>query len=303
MFAGRGLLPLLIVVATIAAMAGAPATVRAGQGLLVPAYFYPGTGGPGGVGDGWAAMTAAASQVPVTAIFNPDSGPGPGEDPTYAAAMTSLEHAGGKVVAYIYTDYGNTPVSTVESEVQTYLGQYGGLINGFFLDGMSNLPGEVSYYNQIYTFIKGLSSSNQVIGNPGTATDQAYLTTPTADTFVTFENDAAGYPGATPPSWVDDYPASDFANVIYDQTSVSGMLADLALAAQRNVGSVYVTDEPINPPSGYLYDQLPSYWDQEVAALAAVPEPGPLVHAAICGALGLAYVGGRKLRGWTLARR
>ena len=55
-------------------MAGIPATARADLGVLVPAYFYPATGGPGGSGDGWAAMTAAAGQIPVTAIFNPNSG-------------------------------------------------------------------------------------------------------------------------------------------------------------------------------------------------------------------------------------
>ncbi len=49
------------------------------------------------------------------------------------------------------------------------------------------------------------------------------------------------------------------------------MMADVALAAQRNVGYVYVTDETLPNP----YGQLPSYWDQEVAAISAasVPEP------------------------------
>ncbi len=76
----RGRLPrVLCVVAALAAMAAAPTSARAGGvGVLVPSYFYPGTGGPGGVGDGWAAMAAAASQIPVTAILNPDSGPLPG---------------------------------------------------------------------------------------------------------------------------------------------------------------------------------------------------------------------------------
>ena len=85
---------------------------------------------------------------------------------------------------------------------------------------------------------------------------------------MTFENDAKYYAGATPPSWVYDYSSSHFANTIYDQPTVQGMMADVALAAQRNVGYVYVTDQPINPPTGYLYDRLPSYWNQEVAAVA-----------------------------------
>ena len=66
-----------LVIAAVAALVwSAPA--RAGDlGALVPAYFYPGTGGAGGVGDGWAQMATAASQIPLTAIFNPDSGPFP----------------------------------------------------------------------------------------------------------------------------------------------------------------------------------------------------------------------------------
>jgi len=114
--------------------------------VLVPAYFYPGTGGPGGVGDGWATMAAAASQLPITAIFNPDSGP---------------------------------------------------------------LP------------------------------------------------------------------------------TVAGMNADLALAVQRNVGYVYVTDQDLPNP----YAQLPSYWDQEVAAIDSIgstPEPSGWILA-ILGATGCSF--------------
>ena len=269
-------MPILL---ALAGILGTPAAVRGGSmGILVPAYFYPGTGGTDGYTDGWAEMTAAAAIVPITAIFNPDSGPGPSTDPNYVNAMTSLEAAGGKAVAYVYTDYGNTPLSTVEGQISTYISQYHGLINGFFLDGMSNLATNVGYYNTLYNFIKGLASSYQVIGNPGTATIPAYLAPGTkgADTLNTFENDAKYYAGSTPPSWVFGYPRSAFANTIYDQPTTAGMLADVTLAFQRNVGQIYVTDQPINPPTGYLYDRLPSYWDQEVAAVASVPEPTSL---------------------------
>src|SRR6185437_11144484 len=102
--------------------------------------FYPGSGGPGGAGDGWSAMAAAANQISVTAILNPDSGPVSGPaDPNYVNAMTNLENAGGKVIAYVYTNNGGTPLATVESEVSIYINQYGNLIDGFFLDRMNVL--------------------------------------------------------------------------------------------------------------------------------------------------------------------
>jgi hypothetical protein len=282
---------------TILAMAVAPAAAQAGAlGVIVPSYFYPGTGGPGGVGDGWAAMTAAASQIPVTAILNPNSGPGPSADSNFVTALTNLEGAGGKAIAYIYTDYGNAPLATVESQVNTYISQYGPLINGFFLDGMSNLPAQLPYYDTLYAYIKGLSSSYEVVGNPGTATDQSYLApgTKAADVFLTYENDDQAHPyiSSPPPSWVYGYPAGDFASSIYDQPTVAEMQADVNAAISFNVGSVFVTDQTLNPPTGYLYDQLPSYWDQEVAAIKAAdaaPEPATLLIWSAAGLVGCAF--------------
>ena len=50
------------------------AVALAGQvGIIVPSYFYPGTGGPGGSGDGWASMAQAAATVPITAILKSPS--------------------------------------------------------------------------------------------------------------------------------------------------------------------------------------------------------------------------------------
>ncbi len=253
-------------------------------GIIVPAYFYPGTGGPGGVGDGWAAMASVASEVPITAILNPDSGPLPGPaDPNYVTAMTNLEAAGGHVDAYVYTDYGATPLATVEGQLATYITQYGSLINGFFLDGMSNLPSEVSYYQTLDSYIEGLSSSYTVIGNPGTLTPSGYSST--ANTLNVFEGSSADFSGLSPA----DYSSRQYSYTVYDATTTSAMLSDLNEALAFNAGDVYITDQPLNPPTGYLYDQLPSYWDQEVAAIAAanapapVPEPGKGAMAILSG--------------------
>jgi Spherulation-specific family 4 len=289
-----------LILTILSVFVGSPSVYADNIGVLVPAYFYPGTGGTGGVGDGWAAMASAAGTISVTAIFNPDSGPLPGPpDPNYITAMTNLELAGGKVVAYIYTDYGAIPLATVEGEITTYLSQYGNLsshpisnlINGFFFDGMSNSPGEVSYYQSLYSFVKGLGAQYEVMGNPGTATNSSYLAAspPAADTFMTYEGSASGYTSAN----TSTGPSSLYSTTIYDQATVAGMQADITFAAQNNVGYVYVTDQSLNPPTGYLYDQLPSYWDQEVAAIAAasVPEPGSItlmVSGCMVAALGIA---------------
>ncbi len=298
---------LWIFVAAFAALIGSPAAARADVGILVPSYFYPGTGGPGGSGDGWAAMTAAASKVQITAVLNPNSGPGGSEDPAYAAAMANLEAAGGKVVAYVYTNSGNADLSSVESQIKTYITQYGSLINGFFLDGMfianttinGSLVDTLPYYQSLYGYIKGLSSSYTVIGNPGQpflngVTPQQYLST--ANIFNIFEGpNTAPSPGAPGfndypygVNWFQSEPSNRFANTIFDVPANAGnplqsstMLADLSKALQLNAGNVYITGQTLPNP----YSQLPSYWNQEVAAVAAVPEPNSLTIVLATGGL------------------
>ena len=75
-------------------------------------------------------------------------------------------------------------------------------------------------------------------------------------------------------NWFRRYPSDRFSNIIYDAPA-SALFADINKAVQLKAGHVYVTDLTGSNP----YDQLPSYWDQEVshiADLAPVPEPGTL---------------------------
>jgi hypothetical protein len=296
----KRVLPRWIFAAAFAAMAGV-STARADVGILVPSYFYP-TGG--GVGDSWGTMIASAGQVHITAILNPNSGPGNSADPNYTSAMTLLENAGGSVVAYVYTNNGNAPLATVEGEINTYISQYGGLIKGFFLDGMflantiinGNPVDTLPYYDSLYGYIKGLSQSYTVIGNPGQpflngVTPQQYLST--ADVFNIFEGTNAGfssYPYGL--NWFQTYSSNRFDNTIFDVPTASAMVADLGKAVGLNAGYVYITDQTLPNP----YSQLPSYWDQEVAAVASIPEPSSLTIVLTTGGLlGMARFARRRL--------
>jgi hypothetical protein len=297
----KGVSLLLISVVAFTAMVAEPTPARADVGTIVPSYFFPGTGGPGGSGDGWAAMDAAAGQVHLTAILNPNSGPSsdPNVIAAYTAATTNLEAAGGKVVAYVFTNDGNTPLATVEGQISTYITQYGKLINGFFLDAMFLTPSTLSYYQTINSFIKGLSPSYTVIGNPGQpflngVTPQQYLST--ADVFNIFEGpntdpnpsnpQFANYPYGV--NWFQSYPSNRFSNTIFDVPANAGdplhssaMLADLAKAYKLNAGDIYITNGMLPNP----YSQLPSYWDQEVAAISSLPEPSSLTMVLVTGSL------------------
>jgi hypothetical protein len=232
--------------------------------LLVPAYFYP---APGGDWDRMAA--AAAGGTPVTAILNPDSGPGSSADPVYAAAINTLRGDGGHVVGYVHTQNSNgslRSLKTVEAEVLKYKSFYH--LDGIFVDEMKTISSAVSYYHNLYDFIKSQSPSYEVIGNPGTNTQEAYLTAPAADVLVDFEDNQSSYKSQTPASWVDKHASSHSGNIVGKATTVSVMDADLAQARRQNAGFVYVTDQDINNDNT-AYTRLPTYWTQEVAAVRA----------------------------------
>ena len=92
---------------------------------------------------------------------------------------------------------------------------------------------------------------------------------------MTFENNDQTQPYASSPpySWVFGSPASDFANTIYNQPAAADMAADVNTAPAYNAGYVFVTDQSTPNP----YGELPSYWNQEVAAIqsAFVPVATP----------------------------
>jgi len=305
---------LVLTVPVVLFLAAVPTNqARADLTALVPAYFYP--GGPSLTY--WNQLDQAAHQINVDVIVNPNSGPGTTTDPNYLSAIQNLDATPyGKAFGYVGTDFGMRPLAAVESDIQGYLNLYGThAFAGFFIDQMSVLPTTLSYYQQIYQFIKTtLGTSYTVIGNQGSpflngVSPQNFLST--ADVLNIFEGPNTGpagavgfnnYPYGLP--LFPNYPSNRFANIVYDVPADAGnpsqssaMLADLSKAVQLNAGTVFFTDGT----GGNPYDHLPSYWDQEVAAIASVPEPDTLTMLASGGLLSsLAYAvrqRGRKQRG------
>jgi hypothetical protein len=226
--------------------------------VLVPAYIYPTPGGA------WDQMAAAASKVSITAILNPDSGPGSGVDPNYVAAVNKLQAAGGRVIGYVHTSYddGSISLATVEPQINDYRAWYH--VNGIFVDEMTADANtqHVQYYEAIDQYAHQLQSGWTVVGNPGTTTTQDYARLPVADVIVNYENNT-GYSSFTPPTWKANYPASRFANIVYGVSTVAAMQTDVSLAAHRDTGWLYVTDGNGTNP----YGALPSYWNQFLTAI------------------------------------
>lgn len=228
--------------------------------IVVPAYFYP------SAGSDWNDLNAAAAEVPITAIMNPFNGPGNSLDANYVAAVNSFRAAGGRVIGYVYTSYNARPLQQVLADIDRYDNWYN--IDGIFVDEMANTgPAErLNYYKDIYDHVKAIDPNWEVMGNPGTSTIEQYLTWPTADRLMVFENVGANYPGYTPSSWNFDYDRSHFVHLVHTEPSSANMLSDLGLAVQRNAGGIYITDDVLANP----WDRLPSYWQQHVAAVAAI---------------------------------
>lgn len=237
--------------------------------ILVPAYFYPDA--DAGL-HYWDALTAAAPRVSITAIMNPDNGPGSAFNSDYRAAVDALRSAGGQVVGYVHTAYGGRSIDLVKTDIDRYAAFYA--MDGFFVDEMSNQSSGLAYYQTVYDYIKGLSPAYHVFGNPGISTQESYLSI--ADTLVTFEGSPTtdaltpyGYDiHGEPDAWARAYPAERFGHLIYGVADAGTMQSLIVLAASRNADYVYITDDGQPNP----WDTLPAYWDDEIAAVG-VPEP------------------------------
>jgi Spherulation-specific family 4 len=287
---------LLAALAATAAVFASTAPAHAVE-LLVPAYFYP-TSDPART-NYWTQLTESArAGAKITAILNPNSGPGDAVDRDYLAAINSFRDAGGTVLGYVYTCYGRNDcagtlpdsrtVQDVLNDAAKYREWYG--VSGVFLDEMSNNLSEVRFFEQVAAGLRRAAPRAPIFGNPGTAVPVEYLGV--ADTLVTFEQGAGNYNNlSTRQPWMDTEPANRQAHLHFNVNTEAQMRSLLAQAQRLNVGYVYITDDCYyegdktctNP-----WNTLPSYWKAEVAAVTAVPEL-PTVWMALAGATALAW--------------
>jgi len=221
-------------------------------GILVPAYFYPPTD--------WDGLNWAAARVPLAVIVNPGSGPGAAQDANYVSAVTNLRAAGGKALGYVYSSYAARDTNAIKADITDFFNFYP--LDGIFIDEMQNAAAtdDYHYYAGLDAFIQSKGTNLLVTGNPGTTTQESYLAT--VDVLMTFENHATNYPAYGPDGWVTNHLARQFCHVVYAVTNAMAMTNVVNLAARRNAGWIFVTDE--NNNAGNPYDRLPAYWTNEV---------------------------------------
>ncbi|MFZ1081400.1 MAG: spherulation-specific family 4 protein [Candidatus Kryptoniota bacterium] len=221
--------------------------------VLVPAYFDPGTS------NYWDRLAMRAAKMPgrLYAIANPDNGPGSSYESSYAAVIDTMQADSGKVIGYVWTNYGAVPLNTVESQIDKWYSFYPS-INGIFLDGQANVTGEETYYLQLYNYIKQKSSSTLVVGNPGANTVESYLFyngQRVTDVICIFETNT-GFGTWTPASWVSGNSRDNFYVIPYNTPS-NEWVTTVNRAASLNIGWIYCTDATLPNP----YNTLPEYFE------------------------------------------
>jgi len=238
----------------------APAPASPRLQLLVPAYFYPG-------GDGlaqWDRLLEAPDPAAVVIIVNTASGPGKQADPSYVRIIGRARQKGFRVIGYVRTDYGRRPIKETREDIDRWILFYNG-IHGIFFDEQASSPDRVSYYAELYEYVRTERGLDLVINNPGTTCAEEYVAQPVADVVCMIEStrDISEF---HPPAWMSRYKPDRFAGEfpkIDDSMKMKRVVRELVA---KGLGYCYITDGHDPNPWG----RLPSYWHEELKAVQQV---------------------------------
>lgn len=225
--------------------------------LLVPLYVYPIQTNV------WAEVAKANAQVPVTAVINPNSGPGGGPpNSDYKRGLEILRSAGVTIVGYVDTDYGRRSIEEIQEDIDIYA-QYFNL-HGIFFDQTSARIEHLKLYEKLYRFVRSRPQLERVILNPGSPLEQSFFLQPTGDVAIIFENTSQQWQNYPHDAAFHTFSAEHFAVLLYAVPDSASMRAHIDLAVSRNIGYIFLTDDVLPNP----WDSLPHYWEEEVAYLA-----------------------------------
>jgi hypothetical protein len=285
---------------------------RGGSGAVrlgVPAYWP--AGDPAGAA-AFDRLVAAAATVDRVIVNGPASGPADPFDPVLAAAIRRLASAGVTVLGYVDTGYlGRTGAATTrlnpgstaladwvrqaDADAATWQRLYAAAgLGGIFFDQTLPACGEgdefLRAYGDLADGVWGRGADGGADGgedmvvaiNPGVAVEECY--TEVADVIVVAENTFTAYRDWTPPPWVYGHPRTAFWHLVHGAGTPELMREAVALAQQRNAGSVYVTDAAIDGTGG-PWNGLPAepYWSAEVATVRATARAAARATRPWCG--------------------
>jgi hypothetical protein len=228
-----------------------------GVKLFVPAYFYP-------AGEGlkeWERLIAAAKEVPIVTIANPASGPGERVDPNYTDVISRATKAGLTVIGYVSTEYAKRSVEQLKADVDRWR-QFYPEIGGMFFDEQTSDASRLQHYREAFDYARRQIKGGFVASNPGVPCDAAYFADGLPDAISVFEHHD-GYDRFVPPAGWGDSERRRSAVLPYDTRDAEQMRQRLRRAVELRLVYFYATDDNGANP----WDRLPTYWDDEVAAV------------------------------------
>jgi hypothetical protein len=253
-------------------LTGAPATVAsAATAVHMNVPFYPPY--PGYNNAGWTEIEKATPAGIITnAIVNfcDPNGYGPGCDnmpwktknTLWPPTIKALRAAGVNPMGYTWSNYDKTPIATVEKEILDWVNWYS--VKHIFVDGAST--SDSTYYCDlaVYAINHGVT---QFEINPGTnITSSKYECAGTVAAGKVVIDSYEGQGGSafsawTPPAWMKSHPGDLAITLATPGQTTSGMETDLAHARAEGVAYFYEGTDTV-------YASLPSFFDQEVTAVA-----------------------------------
>jgi Spherulation-specific family 4 len=222
--------------------------------MIVPAYWDPDAQ--------WQRIIADAPTVGMI-IFNPQNGPGAATNAAYPPIIAQAQKAGIRVLGYVSTDYGQRAEADIDADVNGYYSLYSpsGI---YFAEGP--MENDCDTLQPLYQRLTALAQSHD---------PKAYLAIGTrfCPTFITFSDlmvefaeTYAMYQGYVSPSWMPANSPERFCHFV-SEVPAANAASVLSTAIRLGAGWVFTTDGTAPNPWG----ALPSYYDQEVAALRALP--------------------------------
>ncbi len=226
-----------------------PGTVR----LAVPAYWRPDAD--------WQKLIAAAPTVGMI-IFDPASGPGTATDAAYTSAIAQAQQADIIVLGYVSTQYGQRALADIEADIDTYYSLY--TPSGIYL-AEGPMEADCTNMDPVYRMLVARAQSHDPKAFIAIGTKFCPTFIEFSDVMVEFAEDWTTFQSYTVPDWM---PANSPTRFVQFVNSVTADNASKALQLQVGYGAgwVFATDGTQPNPWG----ALPSYWDQELAALRAL---------------------------------
>jgi hypothetical protein len=222
--------------------------------MIVPAYWDP--------DQQWQKIIADAPTVGMI-IFNPDNGPGTATKAAYTAAIAQAQAANIIVLGYVSTQYGQRAEADIDADVNGYY-QYYSPSGIYFAEGPTadtcdTLQAE---YQRLTALAHSHDSSAYLA--IGTRFCPTFITF--SDLMVEFAETYSTYQSYTTPSWMPSGSPERFCHFISEVPDNEASHV-LSMAVGFGAGWVFTTDGVLPNPWG----ALPSYYDQEVAAIRALP--------------------------------